>query len=76
MSQETIKEKETTVTEPDAKNAETVTPVFEEADNMDEAQAINVLIQASTLAQQTGKLSVRDSVLLAKAIETVRPGSI
>lgn len=76
MSQETIKEKETTVTEPDTKNAETVTPVFEEADSMDEAQAINVLIQASTLAQQTGKLSVRDSVLLAKAIETVRPGSI
>ena len=76
MSQETIKEKETTATEPDTKNAETVTPVFEEAENMDETQAINVLIQAATLAQQTGKLSVRDSVLLAKAIETVRPGSI
>ena len=76
MSQETIKEKETTATESDAKNTETITPVFEEADSMDEAQAINVLIQASTLAQQTGKLSVRDSVLLAKAIETVRPGSI
>ena len=76
MSQETIKEKETTVTEPDAKNTETVTPVFEEAENMDETQAINVLIQAATLAQQTGKLSVRDSVLLAKAIDTVRPGSI
>lgn len=76
MSQETIKEKETTATESDAKNTEKITPVFEEADSMDEAQAINVLIQASTLAQQTGKLSVRDSVLLAKAIETVRPGSI
>jgi len=76
MSQETIKEKETTATESDAKNTEKITPVFEEADSMDETQAINVLIQAATLAQQTGKLSVRDSVLLAKAIDTVRPGSI
>ena len=53
-----------------------LTPVFEEANNIDETSALNVLIQAATLAQQSGRLSVRDSVLLAKAIDTVRPGSI
>ena len=55
---------------------EQLTPVFEEANNIDETSALNVLIQAATLAQQSGRLSVRDSVLLAKAIDTVRPGSI
>jgi hypothetical protein len=49
---------------------------LEEANNIDETSALNVLIQAATLAQQSGRLSVRDSVLLAKAIDTVRPGSI
>ena len=55
---------------------EQLTPVFEEANNIDETSALNVLIQAATLAQQSGRLSVRDSVLLAKAIDIVRPGSI
>jgi len=73
MSQEaTINEEN--VAENTAK--EQLTPVFEEAANIDETSALNVLIQAATLAQQTGRLSVRDSVLLAKAIDTVRPGSI
>ena len=73
MSQEaTINEEVGT----EAAAPEQLTPVFEEANNIDETSALNVLIQAATLAQQSGRLSVRDSVLLAKAIETVRPGSI
>ena len=50
--------------------------VFVEAEEMTPNQAINVLIQVAGLAQETGKLNIRDSVLLAKAIATVRPGSI
>lgn len=73
MSQEaTINEEVGT----EATAPEQLTPVFEEANNIDETSALNVLIQAATLAQQSGRLSVRDSVLLAKAIDTVRPGSI
>ena len=71
--------KEATINEEvvtEAAAPEQLTPVFEEANNIDETSALNVLIQAATLAQQSGRLSVRDSVLLAKAIDTVRPGSI
>jgi len=50
--------------------------VFTEAGEMTPEQAINILIQVAGLAQETGKLNIRDSVLLAKAIATVRPGSI
>ena len=53
-----------------------VKSVFVEADEMTPNQAINILIQVAGLAQETGKLNIRDSVLLAKAIATVRPGSI
>jgi thioester reductase-like protein len=67
MSQETTTNEEV---------QEQLTPVFEEANNIDETSAMNVLIQAANLAQSTGRLSVRDSVLLAKAIDTVRPGTI
>lgn len=52
------------------------TPVFEEAEGMTSDQALNVLIQAAQLAQQTGRLSVRDSVLLARSIDVLRPGTI
>jgi hypothetical protein len=66
-------ETQTTVNE----NVEDQTnPVFDEINTIDENGAINVLIQAAQLAQGTGRLSVRDSVLLAKAIDTVRPGTI
>jgi hypothetical protein len=50
--------------------------VFQEAEEITPNQAINILIQVAGLAQETGKLNLRDSVLLAKAIATVRPGSI
>lgn len=65
---------ETTVTNEEVQ--EQLTPVFEEVTNIDEASALNVLIQAANLAQSSGRLSVRDSVLLAAAIDTVRPGTI
>lgn len=51
-------------------------PVFEEIESMTQDQAINVLIQAAGLAQQSGKLNIKDSVLLAKAITILRPGSL
>ena len=52
------------------------TPVFEEIETIDEKAALNVLVQAANLAQSTGRLSVRDSVLLAKAIDKLLPGTI
>jgi len=51
-------------------------PVFNEIENMNKSQAIDVLIQAASLSQSSGRLSVRDSVMLAKAIDVIRPGSI
>lgn len=51
-------------------------PIFEEIENMNNDQAINVLVQAAQLAQQSGKLNLKDSVLLAKAITVLRPGSL
>lgn len=51
-------------------------PVFEEITEVTEEQALNVLIQAANLAQASGRLTVRDSVLLARAIDVLRPGTI
>ena len=66
---------ETQTIDPNATGTE-FKSVFVEAEEMTPNQAINVLIQVAGLAQETGKLNIRDSVLLAKAIATVRPGSI
>lgn len=66
----------TTATAETQETAEQVSPVFEEITNIDETSAVNVLIQAAQLAQNSGRLSVRDSVLLAKSIDTLRPGTI
>lgn len=51
-------------------------PVFNEIENMNKSQAIDVLIQAASLSQSSGRLSVRDSVMLAKAIDIIKPGII
>ena len=64
------------MTQENATQEQVVTPVFEEVQNMTAEQAVNVLVQAAQLAQQSGKLTVRDSVMLAKAITTVFPGSL
>ena len=67
---------ETTTTNVTGTETESQAPVFEEINQVDETSAVNVLIQAAQLAQGSGRLSVRDSVLLAKAIETLRPGTV
>ena len=46
---------------------EQTAPVFEEVANMTSEQAVNILVQAAQLAQRSGNLTVRDSVMLAKA---------
>lgn len=53
-----------------------VKPIFEEIEEMTPAGCVNVLIQAANLAVSTGELSLRDSVMVAKAISVLRPGSI
>lgn len=70
MSQETVQENVAQEQQPQ------ITPVFDEVKNIDADSAVNILIQAAMAAQQTGALSVRDSVLLASAINVVRPGTI
>jgi hypothetical protein len=51
-------------------------PVFQDIESMNAESALNVLIQAAAAAQNAGRLNIRDAVVLAKAIELVRPGSI
>jgi len=48
---------------------QTVVSPFDEVKDMDNHKALTILFQASTAAQKAGALSVRDSVLLAAAIE-------
>lgn len=50
--------------------------VFQEAEALTPDQSVNVLIQAAQFAQESGSLSLRDSVLLARAIDVLRPGTI
>lgn len=70
------------VTEQDAKTPvdgpaqEQITPIFEEVEQMNPGMAVDILIQAASMAQSSGALTVRDSVMLAKAIAVLRPGSI
>jgi hypothetical protein len=75
MSQETTTQENLNQANEEQLKAQ-LTPVFEEAKNIDADSAVNILIQAAMAAQQTGALSVRDSVLLASAISVVRPGTI
>jgi len=44
---------------------------FKDIVNMNQSDAINVLIQASKAAHQAGALSIRDSVYLGAAIEII-----
>ena len=70
---------ETATTETTANVEETKqpqTPVFDEVNEMDQNTALNVLIQVAEMAQKGGILSVRDSVILAKAISVIAPGRI
>ena len=51
-------------------------PIFEQVDGMTPEQAVNILIQVAGLAQESGKLNIKDSVMLAKAISVLKPGTI
>lgn len=51
-------------------------PIFKEIEGMTQSQAIEVLIQAGNLAQSSGRLSVRDSVMFAKAVDLLKPGTV
>lgn len=67
MTQETVDTTATTEARP---------TVFQEAEALTPDQSVNVLIQAAQFAQESGSLSLRDSVLLARAIDVLRPGTI
>lgn len=76
-AQETEATTTTTETTTNVENGqEEVSPIFEEIQGMNPGSAVNVLIQAAQMAQSTGALSVRDSVMLAQAISILRPGTI
>ena len=64
---------ENTATAETQETAEQLSPVFEEITNIDETTAVNVLIQAAQLAQNSGRLSVRDSVLIGKVNRHTTP---
>jgi hypothetical protein len=55
---------------------ESITPIFDQIEGMEPGAAVNVLIQAAQMAQSSGALTVRDSVMVAKAISVLQPGSI
>lgn len=55
---------------------EEITPIFEQIEGMTPGGAINVLIQAAQMAQGSGALTLRDSVMVAQAISVLQPGSI
>lgn len=51
-------------------------PIFDEIEGITTAGALNILVQAAGQAQAAGALTVRDAVMVAKAIHVLRPGSI
>ncbi len=55
---------------------EEITPIFEQIEGMTPGGAVNVLIQAAQMAQSSGALTLRDSVMVAQAITVLQPGSI
>ena len=61
---------------PQDSNEQDFQPIFDEIQSMNQVGAINVLIQAAQQAQAAGALTVRDSVVVAQAINILRPGSI
>lgn len=45
--------------------------LFDGVENVNEAVAVDILVQIGRMAQRAGILELRDSVLLAKAIDTL-----
>lgn len=74
---EQVEAQNETATQPESNGPENdFQPIFEEIQEMNPGGAINVLIQAAQQAQAAGALTVRDSVVVAQAINILRPGSI
>lgn len=74
---EQVEAQNETTTQPESNGPENdFQPIFEEIQEMNPGGAINVLIQAAQQAQAAGALTVRDSVVVAQAINILRPGSI
>jgi len=68
---------QTETVRPESTNSEQdFQPIFEEIQEMNPGGAVNVLIQAAQQAQAAGALTLRDSVVVAQAINILRPGSI
>jgi hypothetical protein len=75
--QDQIEDQNETATQPEANGPEQdFQPIFEEIQEMNPGGAVNVLIQAAQQAQAAGALTLRDSVVVAQAINILRPGSI
>ena len=71
-----VQANETSNSNNQTESTEELNPIFDEIKDMNPGAAVNVLIQASQMAQSAGALTVRDSVMLAQAISILRPGSI
>ena len=69
-------ESQTESTGPQVSDEQDFQPIFEEIQEMNPGGAVNVLIQAAQQAQAAGALTLRDSVVVAQAINILRPGSI
>ena len=70
------KVEEAEIIEEAAAKTEEKSPVFDEIEGMDQNTALSVLIQTAELAQKSGILTMRDSVILAKAISLFAPSKI
>jgi len=73
---ENVHNKEVEKAEETTKDTVEQKPVFDEIEGMDQNTALSVLIQTAELAQKSGILQMRDSVILAKAISLFAPGKI
>ena len=75
--QDQIEDQNETATQPEGNGPEQdFQPIFDEIQEMNPGGAVNVLIQAAQQAQAAGALTLRDSVVVAQAINILRPGSI
>ena len=75
VADQVTEQKEQEVTK-DGPSQEPIIPIFEEVEGLNPGAAVNILIQAAQYAQASGALTVRDSVMVAKAISVLRPGTI
>ena len=73
---EVVEQAQPEVVEPTQAETPDQRPVFDEIQNMNQATALSVLIQTAELAQKAGVLTMRDSVICAKAISLFAPDKV